>query len=264
MQQNHKIKSNGFTLIELSIVLVIIGLIVGGVLVGQDLIRAAQIRSVVKDIEQYKTAVYTFRTKYDCLAGDCPNATTYFGAENATPATCQTTASTGTLTCDGNGDGQVADTTYEMFRFWQQLAIAGLIKGKYTGVSGASGSAHHILGTNAPSSAINGAVFGFSYFNYPNGDSNTYAMNYENTFWFGAVTVSRPQNPVFSPAEAQVIDKKIDDGKPATGFVISLSNYNPWLNSKACSTSTNQTDYSGIYNVSVKDITCSLMIKSGI
>ena len=57
-------KSAGFTLIELSIVLVIIGLIIGGVLVGRDLIAAAQVRAQISQIEKYQTAVNTFRGKY--------------------------------------------------------------------------------------------------------------------------------------------------------------------------------------------------------
>ena len=60
----------GFTLVELAIVLVIIGLIVGGVLVGQDLIKAATVRSTVTDIEKYNGAVTTFRSKYNGLPGD--------------------------------------------------------------------------------------------------------------------------------------------------------------------------------------------------
>jgi prepilin-type N-terminal cleavage/methylation domain-containing protein len=60
----------GFTLIELCIVLVIIGLIVGGVLVGRDLISAAAVRAQVSQIEKYNTAVNTFRAKYGALPGD--------------------------------------------------------------------------------------------------------------------------------------------------------------------------------------------------
>src|SRR5476649_123700 len=63
----------GFTLIELSIVLVIIGLIVGGVLTSRDLIAAAQIRAQISQIEKYQTAVNTFRGKYGYLPGDIPN-----------------------------------------------------------------------------------------------------------------------------------------------------------------------------------------------
>jgi prepilin-type N-terminal cleavage/methylation domain-containing protein len=72
-----KASQQGFTLIELSIVLVIIGLIVGGVLVGQDLIRAAAVRGQISQIEKYQTAVNTFRTKYDGLPGDLSNAANF-------------------------------------------------------------------------------------------------------------------------------------------------------------------------------------------
>ena len=61
---------SGFTLVELSIVLVIIGLIAGGVLVGRDLIEAAAIRQQITQVERFKTAVQTFRTKYNGLPGD--------------------------------------------------------------------------------------------------------------------------------------------------------------------------------------------------
>src|SRR5580700_6487564 len=70
----------GFTLIEMSIVLVIIGLIVGGVLVGQSLINAAAVRAQVSQIEQLKSATMTFKAKYDNLPGDIsPTHLTQFG-----------------------------------------------------------------------------------------------------------------------------------------------------------------------------------------
>src|SRR5579871_6353801 len=88
----------GFTLIELSIVLVIIGLIVGGVLVGQDLIKAAQIRAEVTQLERYNTAVNTFRSKYNGVPGDLLSATNFFAS-----VTGQASGTAGL----GNGDGLV-------------------------------------------------------------------------------------------------------------------------------------------------------------
>jgi prepilin-type N-terminal cleavage/methylation domain-containing protein len=60
----------GFTLVELSIVLVILGLLAGGVLAGQSLIRAAELRSVTTQLEQYSTAIYAFRDRYFAIPGD--------------------------------------------------------------------------------------------------------------------------------------------------------------------------------------------------
>ena len=57
-----------------SIVLVIIGLIVGGVLVGQDLIQAAAVRATISQIEKFNTAAHAFQLKYSCLPGDCATA----------------------------------------------------------------------------------------------------------------------------------------------------------------------------------------------
>src|SRR6202167_3238935 len=89
---------SGFTLIELSIVLVIIGLIVGGVLVGQDLIRAAEIRATISQIEKYNTAVNTFRGKFNAIPGDMNLVTaTTFGFSSG--GTRSSTAGQG----DGNG-----------------------------------------------------------------------------------------------------------------------------------------------------------------
>src|ERR1039458_6521771 len=87
----------GFTLIEISIVLVIIGLIIGGILVGQDLINAAAIRAQIAQIEKYNTAVRTFQTKFNALPGDM----------NATTATAFGFAARGTFAGQGDGNGLI-------------------------------------------------------------------------------------------------------------------------------------------------------------
>lgn len=88
-------KKKAFTIIEISIVLVIIGLVVGGILVGNDLIRSAKNRSFVSQLEKYNAVVNTFKTKYNCLPGNCANATN-FGFTN-----------------NGNGNGMVTGAITE-------------------------------------------------------------------------------------------------------------------------------------------------------
>lgn len=64
-------KKHGFSLIELSIALVIIALIVAGIVTGSELIKGAQLRGLIKETTQFASAVNTFRGKYNCLPGDC-------------------------------------------------------------------------------------------------------------------------------------------------------------------------------------------------
>mgnify|MGYP000373149386 CR=1 FL=1 len=77
---------SGFTLIELSVVLVIVGLLIGGLLSGQTLIRAAEIRSIATQFTVFNTSAQNFRMKYKAIPGDMTNATTYWGAAHATPS----------------------------------------------------------------------------------------------------------------------------------------------------------------------------------
>lgn len=123
----------GFTLIELSIVLMVIGLIVGGVLVGRDLIHAAEIRKTISQYEQFNTAVNAFRGKYNCLPGDCVNAD-QFGMGDA----CLTLGFADGTCTNGNGDGMIGSCNYdvacsasvslrEYTNFWHHLSVAGFI-----------------------------------------------------------------------------------------------------------------------------------------
>ena len=123
----------GFTLIELSIVLVVIGLIVGGIRVGQSLIGAAQVRAQISQIEKYNTAANTFRGKYGYLPGDIkdPDASMFgFLARVQYPG-------------EGNGDGVIqgcdqdrncrfiVESGGETALFWEDLSQAGLIEGLF-------------------------------------------------------------------------------------------------------------------------------------
>lgn len=220
-------KEHAFSLVELSIVLVILGLLTGGILSGQSLIRASELRSVAADFTRYHTAVNTFRDKYMAIPGDMPNATRFWGAQDSGDglgADCTGTASTTALTCNGNGDNSISFNVeyYEIFRFWQHLANAGLIEGTYSGVTGGGSNAHCLPSGNCAPSKISSAFFGVRHMaNTANG--NIVATN-ANTFYFGALHPSgMPIYPIIKAEEAWNIDTKLDDGKPGYGIVIGPS-----------------------------------------
>lgn len=216
--------SDGFSLVELSIVLVILGLLVGGILTGQNLIRAAELRSVGTELDAYRTAVNLFRDKYFAAPGDIGNAIAFWDEAHITPATCATTEGAGTQTCNGDGDGQIEQTasvtggtSNEMFRFWQHLANAGLITGTFTGVEG-SDSQHAVGGVNTPLSKVGNLIWNIRYIGV---DTNYYPSQHrKNLFMLGTQNTNGwPGGSGLMPEEMWNIDTKMDDGKPGTGRI---------------------------------------------
>lgn len=223
---------SGFSLVELSIVLVILGLLTGGILAGQNLIRAAELRNVSTDLQKYHTAMYTFRDKYFALPGDMTNATDFWGTM-ATGTCPDATAGTGTQTCNGNGNGNLSFSTAalrtgETFMFWQHLANAGLIEGTYTGIAGSTTFAHVVPGTNAPlSKSGKNSAFSVAYANTGTGAGLVF-LNAPagNRFQFGSIfsTNVDGDQPTLIAEEAWNIDTKIDDGKPGLGKLMTYKN----------------------------------------
>jgi prepilin-type N-terminal cleavage/methylation domain-containing protein len=218
---------SGFTLIELSIVLVIIGLIVGGVVVGRSLIAAATVRAQISQIERYDAAVNTFRGKYNAIPGDMNIASaTQFGFTVGTGCTG------GQGTRDGNGliDGGAAPNQYsqgggETGLFWQDLSAAGLIDATIPnsgaapmGCSGCPAIPIANLGEYFPPAKIADTTY-------------LYVYEYQGSNWSGISRLNAVQacgnldNPAgFIPViQAYNIDKKIDDGLPESGNVQAMA-----------------------------------------
>ncbi len=244
-----------FSLVELSIVLVILGLLTGGILAGQSLIRAAELRSVTTDIQKYSTALMSFRDKYMALPGDMQNAQSFWGVAHATPATCATTASTTALTCNGDGNGQLLFATgaNEMFRAWQHMANAGLIEGTYTGTEGTAAAGYHAIpGVNSPRIKLSNGGVGIFYLGSIISQTNNFDGNYGNVFVYGATHPSQmPANPLFKPEEAWNIDTKLDDGKPGFGTITTYKHV------------TTCYDDTSNYNYDDTAVRCALIFKSG-
>lgn len=257
-------KYHGFSLVELSIVLVILGLLVGGVLSGQSLIRASELRAATSEYQRYITAVQSFRDKYFAIPGDMNNATRFWGNLGGTG--CVNNAGTGAVatgSCDGDSDGNIgvpaaASQTGESYQFWRQLAFAGLVEGSYTGVAGSGGQEDATLATNVPRSKLNNAGWSARIIG-TFGDIQSYTADYGNVLEFGAkVASSRTFGSLLKPEELWNIDTKLDDGRPGTGrlFARDNGNFNGTASAK-CTTSTSTTDYAGAYNLSNSGVICA-------
>ena len=124
-------KAQGFTLVEIAIVLVIIGLLLGGILKGQEMITQAKIKNVIADMSGVSAAMYGYQDRYKALPGDDLKADRWAG------------------TAAGNGNGVIEgkysdDAAKESMQFWNNLRLAGFVSGSgatnpFNAVSGKMG-----------------------------------------------------------------------------------------------------------------------------
>ncbi len=206
----------GFSLVELAIVLVILGLLVGGILAGRSLIRASELRSVGTDLQRYSTAIHAFRDKYFALPGDMGNATQFWG----TAATCPPTTAnpyTSTATCNGDGLGTVTNSDLEQYAVWHHLANAGLIEGTYSGADSSNG--YYEAGVNCPVTRIDRVCAQLRHRGVVTASDNYfYEGSYGHAFNYGVPSGGGSNTTGFlSGADAWNVDTKIDDGLPAKG-----------------------------------------------
>jgi len=190
----------GFTLVELSIVLVIIGLLIGGILVGQSLIEASKISKIVRDVYQIQVALRTFKAKYKFFPGDYPK-----GAQLGCPSG----------SCTGNGNNLI--DWNEMLNSWYQLGVTQTYTGTFSGGSPATNP--YIAGKDIPAVKEIGDNAGYMLSWWSSGDpSLKYGKNYI------VIAKNTINGPALSVERTIAIDSKIDDGKRGSGTVSGLGN----------------------------------------
>lgn len=252
---------SGFTLVELAIVLVIIGLLIGGVLKGSEMIQQAKITATIQQVKGYQAALGTFRDIYSATPGDmryapqrlpgCNTGCTPYLTDSGngiigSPTWQSTWASQGVATL-GNAPG--TSSTQETYLFWAHLVTANLISG--VSAKGVDSPLGYEWGVTHPAARIGGGfVVGFAGASTSGGAPGNSGQNCGNgnnagnngacrgasagsTLGTGNVMVLLPGptgSPLttgsgaqeLSPSVAAKIDRKMDDGSPINGYVLSF------------------------------------------
>jgi prepilin-type N-terminal cleavage/methylation domain-containing protein len=183
-----KTKSRGFTLVELAIVLVIISLLMGGILKGQELINSAKVKNLANDFRAVSAAYYGYLDRFRAVPGDDALAVKHVGASDK-----------------GNGNGRIegawnsSTATDESYLFWEHVRRAGLLSGSTA------------IGTPASFSPVNseGGRIGIT------GDATTATnkpivdADYTATFWVCSANINGRL--------VKQLDSMLDDGEPSTG-----------------------------------------------
>jgi len=260
MVKHQKSAQAGFTLVELAIVMIIIGLLIAGVLKGQQLITNAQITSTVAQIKAIDAATTSFRDQYNGVPGDLLNGAARIPNCNAAPCNYA-----------GNGDNRVgtASITFgtavtalpgagnvgEQAAYWAQLDFAGLLTGLNPGIAG--------WGNYAPSSKITGGGFDVGWYGGGltlNGMQGT--VNNANAGEYlalhgtaNAIVNGAAADAFMTPNQATRIDTKIDDGLPNTGTV--LAGASAGAGAASCAAAGTAV---AVYNEALSNALCTLYI----
>jgi type II secretory pathway pseudopilin PulG len=231
--------NKGFALIEIATVILIIGLLVGSVIAGQSLIKSAQLKAVITEMQNIATASYGFRDQFGYWPGDYPDAHKTWGCGNGI-------ATAGG--CNGDGSGYVSANIWnagnEVHRAHQHLSLANMLEGKFNG-SGAT--------TDFPKSKFTGGMYMIHSTQVFDKNTDSHVSVFFGTYNASSLNVT---NKVLMPIDARSIDYKIDDGIANSGMLYAVDGINAIANS--CSKPASDANGSDYNNLSGKEPTCAL------
>ncbi|MBL8641113.1 MAG: prepilin-type N-terminal cleavage/methylation domain-containing protein [Alphaproteobacteria bacterium] len=245
---------SGFTLVELAIVMIIIGLLIGGILKGQELITNARVSSTVAQVKAIESGISGFRDKYAAFPGDLANP----GGRlpSCTVAPCNGVATGGTLAngfIEPQNPGGTTVLQDEASVAFIHLAAAGLIGGvQPTATALGAGRSHPTtpLGGTWAISSFNGTATGVV--NANGVPAGVYVLSKQVAP--GTITTAdNVQN--MTPSSAANIDRKLDDGVPTSGQVRAVGGN---LNAANCASGPAGGD---IYNESLSGTFCNVMAR---
>jgi prepilin-type N-terminal cleavage/methylation domain-containing protein len=234
-------KITGFSLIEFSIVLLIIGLLISGTLAGRHISHQAKLSDLAKSINKYLVAINSFKEFYGKYPGDYDEAYSIWGSDCIDQGKCNGDADGNIELILSSGPVNTSDND-ESFMAWKHLSLAQMIKGSFTGAFAATTGTD--VGVNIPESSFTGAGFSISnsikykQFNASSSSSTN----------FNSLNISRPNSSAahetpnsdfISARDARLLDVKIDDGIANSGILFGLTNDG---SSAWCQNSTTEVD----------------------
>lgn len=265
-------RTRGFTLIEMSIVLMIIAAVVAAVLSGRAILATSQLQSVISETSKLTTAIGQFKESFQGMPGDITGAAAQWGTDSSG---CPTGGGT-SGTCDGNADGRIGSNcgsgtwsstyAYESFRAWQHLSNSGLYSTSLTGVT-ASGTFVTSLNSNIPSSSLSGAGYVLLWLDDPSVCSNNQQLLTSSGAYGNVITLvgklamngggtAYTVTSALTTDQISGIDGKVDDGVPGTGNVRSFG-----AGTTGCATTTAAT--TAAYSLTTSGRICAPIFLTG-